>query len=79
MPEFKFAGQWHVQGGTDLMGSAMSCPVEEKTLRIKVTNVFVDAPLRFHMSYNYKFTLPSNIKSDVLQFANVKDNPVYFI
>ena len=45
MPEFKFAGQWHVQGGTDLMGSDTRCPVEEKTLRIKVTNVFVDAPL----------------------------------
>jgi len=55
MPEFKFAGQWHVQGGTDLMGSDTRCPVEEKTLRIKVINIIFEA-LHFHMPYNHKFT-----------------------
>ena len=79
MPEFKFAGQWHVQGGTDLMGSDTRCPVEEKTLRIKVTNIFVEASLCLHMPYNHKFTSPTNTKWGILQFTDVKDNPEYFI
>ena len=50
MPEFKFAGQWHVQGGTDQSGCGAICPVEEKHLRVKVTvKMFIFAPSQFRM------------------------------